>query len=83
MASQDDADALQVLLADSAERVAAATRENAALVEQHKQTAAAFSVNAEKEIQRLVAAKEEVVAERLKVEAAQQWLKYYWITPQQ
>lgn len=49
----DDAVTLQVLLAESAARIAQTTRENAALAEQHEVAAATFSSRATAEITRL------------------------------
>ena len=53
MASQSDEAALLALMADSAARVAEATRANTALVEQHELAAATFSSRATAEISRL------------------------------
>lgn len=53
MASQSDEAALLTLMADSAARVAEATRANTALVEQHELAAATFSSRATEEISRL------------------------------
>eukprot|EP00729_Bicosta_minor_P027663 gene27663-17034_t len=57
----DDAATLQALLAESAARIVEATRENAALAEEHNVAAATFSSRATAEIGRLEAEQQKVV----------------------